>query len=121
MRAWSFAVLCAPILAGCEIHEFKSVKVLAASAAYPMSMSEYMVVDTRVVHRGAFNVVGQLHYVTPCVKPDETTDISRAVNEQVKAKSGEGVVGLVVIVDATPSCQTVEFVGEIVARRREAP
>jgi hypothetical protein len=121
MRLSSLALLSATVLAGCDVHEFKSMKVLAATAAYPVSMSDLMVVDTRVVHRSALQVVGQLHHVTPCVAPGETADISSALNEQVKACGGQGVVAFAVVVDATPACQKLEIFGDIVVRRPEAP
>jgi hypothetical protein len=115
MRA--YLLLGVAALAACNVHQLNAVHVTAAQAQYPISMSDYIVVDETIVNRDQLDIVGQVKYDAPCVKPNATADISQAINDQVNAAGGQGVIGFGADVLATDKCQTVTFKGEIIKLR----
>jgi hypothetical protein len=103
-------------LVGCDVHEMKAVRVAMQESRFPVSMSEYMVVDDKIVSRSDLKVVGELAVSVKCVKQDSTADVSSQINDQVRAAGGEAVIGLVALVGATGECQDLTLRGEIVKR-----
>jgi hypothetical protein len=105
------------LLDGCSSHEITAVRVAAPQSRFPISMSEYIVVDEAIASRDALDVVGQLAYAVPCAKPNSTADISDAINKQVTAAGGQGVIGFTASVSATEKCQAISLHGEIIKSR----
>jgi hypothetical protein len=105
------------LLAGCATHEITAVRVAVPQSKFPISMSEYIVVDEAIASRDALDVVGHLSYAVSCVKPNSTADISDAINQQVGAAGGQGVIGFTASVSATAKCQDITLDGDIVKLR----
>lgn len=104
-------------LSACATHELASVRVTMPQAEFPVSMSDYMVVDTRSVSRAELDVIGPFAYQLTCVELGATVDLSEAINAQLRAAGGEGLIGFGAIVATTARCQDLSLSGEIVKSR----
>lgn len=104
-------------LVGCNTHELTMARVAAPQSQYPVSMSDFIVVDQAIVSSDELEVVGRLKHHARCVKPNTTTNVSQAINTQVRAAGGQGVIGFGASVSATSECQDVVFSGKIVKLR----
>ena len=114
MRAWlGFTMLCACA----DIHENSHIKVAMEQAMYPVSMSEYIVTDQTITRADALQVVGQLKHTVPCIEPGKASDISEAINAQVKKANGEGVVAFMIETMNTSDCDEITVSGDIVRRK----
>ena len=114
MRACIFCLLS---LSACATHELASVRLTMTTAEYPVSMSDYMVVDTRAVARDQLDVIGPFAHQLTCLKLGTTVDLSEAINAQLRAAGGEGLIGFAATVATTHACQDLVLVGEIVKTR----
>lgn len=105
------------VVFGCDHHAITAVRVAAPQSQFPISMSEYIVVGDAIATRDSLEVVGQLKHEVKCAKPDSTADVSEAINQQVRAAGGQGVIAFKASVSATAECQSVLFQGEIIKLR----
>jgi hypothetical protein len=105
------------LVAGCNSVELKSVKIAAPQSHFPVSMSEYVVVDSDVVTIEQLNMVGSFSHKVSCVTPESTADVSSAINDQVSAAGGQGIIAFRALVKATSECQDLTFEGYIVKVR----